>query len=410
MSKPRFLGTIIAVGFSGMILTSCLGTGIKTLGSNPGQNGGNATTDMDAFAITLAVRDTVSTDPTISRTVSLEGVQGLPTANLTNVCGSNGTNCGCLFYRNANDTSPVASVSTGISTQNNSMSCLMSLTGVTDPTVFTLVQLRNLTNTKQATGLITIKAASSLTIDDILSSSMTKQKVVGIYRYQCTRTFFEGEGVTAANITCTPGQHLGVINAVYDFYTYRSGVGSNSGGGDFPYGSAICNNNSFLKIQCTNSTPQLEYGFYTDPVAPFLVGVQMTRAPEAAQGDNTPLVANYGYAALPDNAGNCPLGLMKIRQWQAQPASLVQGGLDPYPTSFINQGNNLSNTVVEAVAPSNFNVNRQPNTTPCTTGGTTPGDCSQATFGGTLTAESVPYTALTPIICVIPPSLLSGLF
>lgn len=410
MSKPRIPRIFLAVGFSALFLSSCLSTGVKTLGPKSSETVTTPATDADSFAISLAVRDTTSSDATTLRTVTLQGNLTLASASLVKVCGDKGLSCACKFFTSSTDASPITSVTVGISSSNNSFSCVMPASAT--PASYTLVQLYNTSNPNQATGQLTIKALSSLTLDDVLSSSMSKQKVVGVYQYACTRTFFEGEGVSASNIVCTPSQRLGVISATYNFYTYRSGVASNSGGGDFPFSGPICNRNSFLKIQCTNSTPSLRYGFYAEAVAPFLVGVQMTRAPEAVKGDNVPLVSVYGYAALPDNAGNCPVGLIKIRQWQAQPASIIQGmyGSNP-PSSFINQGNNLSNTVVEASAPANFVVTRQPNQTPCAgSGSSTPGDCTNATFGGTTVAQSVSYTALTPIVCVIPPNLLSGLF
>ncbi len=131
----------------------------------------------------------------------------------------------------------------------------------------------------------------------------------------------------------------------------------------------------------------------------------MTRAPE---GEN--LTASYGFAALPDSAGNCPMGLVKVRPWQAQPASLVPTGpqCPAYgcPSSFINTNNSLNNTVVETAQPTNFVVTRQPNATACANDG----KCNNATFGGQYQAQSVAYTALTPVVCAIPPALSNGLF
>lgn len=74
----------------------------------------------------------------------------------------------------------------------------------------------------------------------MLGSNLTKTKVRGIFRYSCNRTFLEGEGVSASQISCVPGQRLGVINAAYNFYFYRSGEDRNEGGGDsaFPPRSA----------------------------------------------------------------------------------------------------------------------------------------------------------------------------
>ena len=105
-----------------------------------------------------------------------------------------------------------------------------------------------------------------------------------------------------------------MITATYSFYVFRSGVDSNSPGGDSAFPGDICKRNNFLKIQCTGNTPQLRYGFFKDNADPFVVGITMTSAPE---GQNT--TSNYGFAALPDSAGNCPTGLIKVRPWVAQP-------------------------------------------------------------------------------------------
>ena len=247
-----------------------------------------------------------------------------------------------------------------------------------------------------------VMVRTTLLLEDVLGK-LVKTKVRGIFRYSCERTFFEGEGVDANQITCVAGQHLGVINAKYSFYTFRSGEDSNLPGCDSAFASAICKRNSFLKYQCAGNAPDLRYGFYKDSAPPFVVGVSLTRAPE---GDN--LTGSYGYAALPDENGRCPLGLVKGRPWMAQPESILQGSLDGSnpPSSFINTNNSLANTVVETTEPEPFQVTRQPSLLPCD--GT--GDCASATFNGVSTAEMVRYSALTPVVCVIPPSLLTGIF
>ena len=274
--------------------------------------------------------------------------------------------------------------------------------------MFQFVKLKRVDDATKNTGLINIKTV--LVIEDVLGTTLVKTNVRGIFNYTCNRTFFEGEGVSSGQITCVAGQHLGVINATYNFYTFKSGVDSNVPGGDSAFPADICKRNSFLKIQCTGNTPNLRYGFYISRADPFVVGIQMTRAPEAAPGDTAPLTAIYGYAALPDSAGNCPTGLIKVRPWLAQPASIIPTGpscpAQGCPSSFINTGNSLNNTVVEQVQPPNFIVNRSPNATPCDSAG----DCTLATFAGTMQAESVAYVSLTPVVCAIPPSLLNGLF
>lgn len=390
-----------------------VGQGIKTLGKKSEGGRGTPTTDSDSFSVTLAYRDP-ATDATIpGRVVSLQGVRALPSANLVNECGATGTQCTCEFFVGSSDTSADLAASVGISSQNNSFSCVIPA-AITNAQIIAskgnassekiYVRLKRIDVSNKTTGLLLLK--HSLTIEDVLGTSLSKTKVRGIFRYNCNRTFFEGEGVAASQITCAQGQHLGVIGASYNFYVFRSGEDSNESGGDTAFPADICGRNNFLKIQCTGNTPELRYAFYKESVEPFVVGITMTRAPE---GEN--LTASYGFAALPDSAGNCPTGLIKVRPWVAQPASIIPSGnncpADGCPSSFINTGNALNNTVVEKDQPSNFIVTRQPNQTPCDAGS---GSCTGASFGGTIQAQSVAYTALTPVVCAIPVDLLTGLF
>ncbi len=405
--SPRIY-SLFLFAVAGAFLPGCnLGTAVKTLGPlSTGLDTGNGNTD--AFAITLAYRDPSSDTAPLTpiRTVVLQGIQGIPSANLVNVCGATGSGCTCQFFTSTSDPSPKAATAVGISQQNNSYSCTIP-SSITDAQLRSAattlyVQLTLVSSSVQSTGLISV--VSNLKIEDVLGTNLTKTKVRGVFRYNCNRTFFEGEGVTAGQVLCVNGQHLGLIGAAYNFYTYRSLTDQNQAGGDSPFPTDICQRNNFLKIQCTGNTPDLRFGLYMDKASPFDVAITMTRAPE---GDN--LTAIYGYAAQTDSGGNCPAGLIKIRPWQAQPASIVQGSLGSNPpSSFINSNNSLNNTIVEQSAnqPANFIVTRQPNQTACD--GT--GNCTNASFGGTQQAESVAYTAMSPVVCAIPPALMSGLF
>jgi hypothetical protein len=415
--SPRLLFIISALALGTLAITGCdVGQGVKKLGSivNTGVDAGG--TNADSFSVTFAYRDPATDASAPNRNISIQGIRGLPSANLVNECGALGTSCACDFYRSSTDTAPVTSTTVGISSANNSYSCsiptsISDATLLATPNLFKLVKLRRIDDSSKNTGLVTIKNA--LLIEDVLGSSLVKTQVRGIFGYACTRTFFEGEGVSSAAISCVGNQHLGVITASYNFYTYRSSVDSNNQGGDAPFPGDVCKRLNFLKIQCTGNTPVLHYGFYRTSADPFVVGISMTRAPEAATGDTQPLTDTYGFAALPDSSGNCPTGLLKVRPWIAQPASIVpSAGTCPAngcPSSFINTGN-LNNTVVEAVQPANFIVSRAPNLNPCSNAPATLGDCTNATFNGVMQAESVTYTGQTPVVCAIPPGLLSGLF
>ncbi len=386
-------------------LVSCnVGQGIKTLGKKALSGNGTPATDADTFSITLAYRNPTELTAATRRVVSIQGIRAVPSASLVNECGATGNLCTCEFYRSSSDAAPITASAVGISSQNNSFSCTIppSITDTqVDTNVINFVKLKRIDVPSKNTGLIEVK--ETLTLEDVLGSNLSKTKVRGVFKYSCNRTFFEGEGVEAARIVCLAGQHLGIIGATYNFYTFRSGEDRNEAGGDSAFDEAICQRNSFLKIQCTGNTPELRYGFYKESVEPFVVGITMTRAPE---GEN--LTASYGFAALPDSAGNCPTGLIKVRPWVAQPASIIQdslGDANP-PSNFINTGNTLNNTVVEQLQPANFVVSRQKNASACGNDG----NCNSATFAGTSTAQSVAYVGMTPVVCAIPANLMSGLF
>lgn len=352
---------------------------------------------IDLPQVELAYRNASSTDEGERRTVILQGSrQGLG-EHFDTACGATGAGCECLFYLAANDSEPLRGTGLGIAGQNNALSCeIPGDHGVPDQVQYVSVRLRT---GEALTGVIAIQ--QSLTLEQVLGG-LDKSLVRGIFRYNCSRTFFEGEGVSQDSITCVAGQHLGVLTAPYSYYIYRSGVDSLPPSGDYAFPGDICGRNNFLHVQCTGNTPDLRFGFYKEAAGPFVVAVNMTADPAGNS-------YQYGFAALPDSAGHCPLGLVKARPWMAQPASITQGSLDGAnpPSSFLNIGNSLSSTMVETGQPTPFAVIRQANQVSCDT---TTGDCTNATFGSPTVAETAPYTPLTPVVCVIPQSLLGGLF
>ena len=151
---------------------------------------------------------------------------------------------------------------------------------------------------------------------------------------------------------------------------------------------------------------------YAESSAPFNVQVTYTTKPDAS-----PTTATTGFAALPDSSGQCPLGLVAARPWVAQPRSMMPG-TDPtqtLPSNFINNGS-LNNTVVElnGTAPAHMNIMKETNARACTAvgenGPSDPGgDCSRILLGAGRIVQSNTYQPLTPMICVIPKDLLSGI-
>lgn len=401
--KPRS-GRLLPILLVTVLLSSCLGNGVKTLGKKAAGGTGTGDSDSESFSITLAFRKDANPDD--GRTIVLQGVRDLASASIANQCGTTGATCKCVFYRTSTDTAPITNTTpNGMSVGNNSLSCTMP--GALDPDLFTKVVLKKTDGTK-STGFIDIK--SSLTLEDVIGD-LDKAKVRGILRYGCIRTFFEGEGVSPTEVACPSSQRLGLISATYNYYLFNSQSGGNldQKGSNSAYEDPICER-QFNKLTC-DGVPDLRWGLYAEKAGAFQVGITMTARPE---GDNSTSI--YGFAALPDSAGNCPTGLVKIRPWQAQPQSIIQGsidGLNP-PSSFVNQNNNLNNTVVEEAQPTvGFVVNRQPNGTPCAAANSTdpiPGSCKNVSFNGSTTVQTVTYSNLTPVVCAIPKDLLSGLF
>ena len=426
-SNDRKAMKLIFLTLSGLSLFSaCVDmANMRKLNSvNNKSTGGNGTagTDMDPFTITSAILDT-STVAT-NRVVNVQGDLTQAAAKFLSICGLNATKCYCQFYTSASDISPVSSSLVVLSDTNNSLACTIS--GAVAATNYKYVMVALNDGTKKSSGLIPIKPSASL--DDILAN-LDKQKVRGVYQYACTRTFFEGDGVTSNQITCTPNQRFGLITAEYNFYLYKSQLDTNftNKPDRVGFSTAICGYTNAYKFSCGYSTPDLRYGLYKEAAGPFTVAVSMTSKPDGgAAGSEI-----FGYAALPDSNGNCAAGLVKIRPYIAQPPSviansesdqncLVAGTIDNPPSNFINDGS-LNNVVVEAATPTNFVVNRQPNTN-CTypTGvcvpspapaGTTAGDCTLAKLSGShvYMNTTVSYSQLTPIVCAIPKNLVSTL-
>lgn len=409
MAPRKYLPVLLACAF----LTSCLGTDAKQLSKKSTGTATSTNTDIESFSITNAYRK--DTNPDNGRVVALQGVRNIASASLATNCGTAGATCQCVFYKSTSDTAPVTGTisANGLSTANNSLSCSIPAS-VPDNQVdlYTKVRLKTTDGTK-STGFININ--TSLTLTDVIGD-LAQAKVRGIYRYSCTRTFFEGQGVSATGVDCPASQNLGLITAAYNYYLYNSQSGGNLNkkGSNVAWDSAICEK-QLPRLTC-DSTPEVRWGLYAEQTGIFQVGITMV-----ANGVDSDASQIYGYAALTDSAGNCPTGLIKISQWEAQPQSIIQGsinGSNP-PSSFVNQSNNLNNKIVEDANPatphSPFLVFRAANQTPCAPTGSAPpnpapGSCVNVTFNGSSQVQSVAYTKLTPVVCAIPKDLINGLF
>jgi hypothetical protein len=326
--------------------------------------------------------------------------------SLENFCGPAASKCTCKFFRNDGDKNPMFTHNLGFSRRNNNISC--QIPGITDPDDVRFVRLEQRDNSRVASEKLEVR--TTLSLKDVIGS-LDQSFVRGVYRYGCTRTFFEGEGASSHSLDCPAGQRLGLITAKYSFYLYNSQRGGNMSekGGDTAYENPLCER-SFLKLTCSDNYPDLRWGLYAQRTGPFQVGITMTANPE---GENA--VQAYGFAALPDETGNCPTGLVKIRPWEAQPQSIIAGSIDGKnpPSSFMNQNNNLNDRTVEEHQPMSFTVLRRENKVRCAEANSAdpaPGSCRNAEFETPKEVQNVPYFALSPVVCAIPKHLMSGLF
>lgn len=316
-------------------------------------------------------------------------------------CGQSGERCECLFYRESSDPAPLRSAAVSMSALNNSLAC--TIPGDAQmPDRITMVAAR-IRMAEMITERTTIK--TRLNIDEVLGVKHVKKLVRSIYRYSCDRTFFEGEGALASGkVECVPSQRLGILEAKYNYYLFKSTDESNTPSGDIPFASDTCGRKNILQIKCAGTNTSLRYGVYRDVTPLFSVPLSLRRGP------NEGLPSLYGYAAKLERNRLCPAGLVRARNWVAQPPSIVQGTLDQIapspPSTFHNISNSLNDFQVDISAPAGFVITRQKNQVPCDAA---TGNCVNAKFASRAAALTVPYADYTSVVCVIPPELLGGI-
>jgi hypothetical protein len=219
-----------------------------------------------------------------------------------------------------------------------------------------------------------------------------------IFKYQCERTFLEGEGINERWASCPAGQRLGTIQAKYSFYLFASENDSNFSdiGTTYPYQNPICDR-SMIAMSCEAAAIE-QFGVSKYKEGIFQVGISLTPAP----GTGPRL---YGFAALPYSNGECPEGLEKVNPYMAQPSSIWE----PLPSTFINRNNSLNNFEVrgENGHLPMFEISRSANLVPCDVRN---GSCRFAEFGPKAVIQTVPYIKLTPSVCVLPKMGLRSFF
>ncbi len=365
-------------------------------------------TSRENFNISFAFRDT--TDPT-NRVVQVQGNYLLSSASMEPICGASGDSCTCDFYTSTSDTSPVTSTTVSLSPTTNVLSC--TIPGAVAASSYTFVRVHT-TDEEMNSGFVNI--STSLTAENILGDLDTKE-VRKVFDYSCTRTFFEGSGVSGGSVNCGTTPDLGLLQADYKFYLFQgvdTSIQDNNNLADHPTQPTpltYCNRTDTV-ISCGLQSGTPVFGLLKDPVGIFKTTVFLTSKPDGGS-------SLFGYAALADSDGLCPPGLLAVRAWKANPPSITKNSLGSNPpSSFLNLNGSLDSVIVQAASstPSDFQVSRSPNADP--SGASNPNspncdtdnsDCSGAQFAGFSLAVSASYSPQVPIICTLSPTVVTGL-
>lgn len=224
----------------------------------------------------------------------------------------------------------------------------------------------------------------------VLAKAELPEHISKVYSYQCTKRFFEGEGVYPNHLACVANQNLGFYTANYTYYLYHNDRGNNfqQRGGTAYYGNNVCGMGAVDRYNCTVGNPTLQFGLSAVRTEKFSVGIQLNPNPEAG-------AVFMGWAAKTVD-GECEQGLVKIRPYVVSPPTITQ----PLPTNFINNNKRLDSFVVSTDDHllDAFTVTRIPSAVPCDARGY----CSWPS-GESSTALELPYEfAKGPQLCVVP--------
>lgn len=314
-------------------------------------------------------------------------------ARLISRCGQRGESCECRFHSADEKIAPLNRALASLSVKYRTARC--SLPEGHDSSRFEFAELRT------RDGRF---ASHRLRISARVSPGMLGLRALsGVYRYECRRTFFEGEGVSEEGYTCPASQRLGVINATYTHYLFRRQDGrDNFAERQKNTGHPLVCDYSLAEFSCAQPNT-LSWILSADPEGEFQTLVSLSPR------SNTPAQV-YGFAALPDEFGNCGAGLMKVKPWAAVPLSITEGSIDGTnpPSRFDNSQGALNQVRLEEKQPKNFPVFRLPNHTPCAAEDSEtlpPGSCRRINFKPIAQVQSVPYEESGQALCVAPASL-----
>lgn len=331
--------------------------------------------------------------------------------NLGSLCGVDGRFCECqLFSLIGGEEEFILAEKKSLNEELNILECEIP-ESVHVPAAITHVRIVNEVNEeKLRSGKI--KVLTTLSLAEVVRDT-DPGTVRKIYRYACSRTFLEGEGVSRNfTITCLDGMRLAFLLATYNFYLFsqvneeqnnfsdRANVfyyeGDNNG--------LICG----LRIpdySCGLPENAPIFGLSSIRTELFSLGIIMYPYPDFEITDETPIPV-YGFAAFPDSKLNCPPGLVKASSRVAVPASHVDQDAENDSSNFINETGNLNDNLYQIVSESDlsFRLLKRNDSGPCSCD-TQECICPNPR-SGTEIIQNVPYENRTPVFCVIPKELL----
>ena len=337
--------------------------------------------------VEFAFRNAQATEEAERRTFLLQGKRDF-SFSFVSACGEQGERCTCLFYQGGNDTNPQPAPPRQLRKEQNVLACVLPPGSLRPERVSHLgVRAPNGNSLVSAT-----EVKTTLSLADLLGN-LSRGRVRSIFRYECMRTFFEGEGLAYDPPQCPAGQKLGLLEAGYHFFFFRAPDEQTYPREKIPLSKPYCGYASSAEYLCKGTEAQLRFGLYAEPAGIFTQPIELRHGP-----NEFPEVV--GYAAALDRTGSCPLGFLKARPRLAQPASILAGSIDGQnpPSNFINTRNTLSEYIFDPEAPANFEVSRRQNAVPCGANGS----CKDAGFAAGRVVQSVVYFPLTPVVCVIP--------
>lgn len=391
--RVRSLHWLLPICF---LLTACLGTEPKNLGPDDFDTNPTRTDTNDSFAIEFALRDTLNVAAT-NRAVSLQGRSSNSDANFTLFCGDSGGQCSCQFFTEAAPSTAISAASLTLNSDLNVITCTVPAS-VADADLgnIAFVRVRNSSGTFQS-GLLRVK--TQLTLSETIRG-LDQNQIRKVFRYDCTRQFLGGSGISSSAISCVDGMQLVFLQASYSFYLFQqldlsidnfAEKGTTVVYPDAGNGTGTCGL-SINSVTCENSQI-LRYGLVATANNTFRAGIQLTSGPEP-NGTNS----FFGFAARTDSELNCPPGLIKVNPFQAVPGTHTRE-----PSNFVNSDAQLNDTILEPSTETiaDFQVTRIGSSGVCAAG-----ICPQPNASDSSVEQTVSYDSLSPTFCVIPAALL----